>query len=75
MDLLDFGMKNQNSKSPVKKAAAKGALQIARLQADMYEHYLEKEEIPLPEDPDAAEAMLKRIQDELEKQPENTHTR
>ena len=60
MDLLEYGMKYESSSNPVKRTAAKGVLAAARLQADLYEHYLEKK-IPLsPEFGDDKE-MLERI--------------
>lgn len=61
MDLLNYGMKNQNSSSVVKRTVAKGALQAAKLQADLYEQYIEHKQIAVPEDPKGAEDMLHRI--------------
>lgn len=67
MDLLEFGMKNMDSESPVKKAAAKGALEVAKLHADLYEQYLEKK-LPIPENEEETKQMLKEIQEQIKAQ-------
>ncbi len=66
MDLLEFGIKNQNSPSAVKKGAARKALRFVKWQADRYEKKLEKEGIAVPENQDDAETMLERIYAALE---------
>lgn len=72
MDLLQFGMKNQNSSSVVKRKAAEGALQLVKWQADRYEQWLEKQEITIPETQDDTENMLQQIYAALEQQPAGT---
>lgn len=67
MDLLKFGMENNSSESAVKKALAKGALAAAKKQADLYEAYINKQEIELPEDPKTDEKMLEKIQERIAK--------
>ncbi len=67
MDLIEFGLENQDSKSPLKRAAAKSALAAAKAQADLYDKYIERKNIPLPEDPDETAEMLKRIREEIDK--------
>ncbi len=67
MDLLEFGLENQDSKSPLKKAAAKGALAAVRAQADLYEKYIERKNIPVPDDLEENEKMLEKIRKEIQK--------
>lgn len=67
MDLLKFGMENNSSESAVKKALAKGALAAAKKQADLYEAYVNKQEIEMPKDPKADEQMLEKIQERIAK--------
>lgn len=61
MDFLDFGMKNEQSGSPVRRALGKAALAAEKKRADLYEAALNKKNIPLPDDMDDA-AMLEKIQ-------------
>lgn len=61
MDLLDFGMKNRESKSWIRRSAAEVILGAAKLRADMYEWYLKKKEIHLLENPLRDKQMLQRI--------------
>ncbi len=49
MDLLEFGMENENSRSAVKRAMAQIALKAVKTKADMYEHYLESCPMSIPE--------------------------
>lgn len=61
MDLLEFGMENIESDSVVKRTLAKGALVMVKKGADLYERYLEEQEIEIPDDLEADEAMFARI--------------
>lgn len=72
MDLLQFGMKNQNSSNVVKRKAAEGALQLVKWQADRYEQWLEKREIVIPEAQGETETMLKQIYAAIEQQTAGT---
>ena len=60
MDLLEYGMKNENSSNRVTRAVARGTLAALRLQADLYEKYLEKK-IPLSPEFGDDQEMLERI--------------
>lgn len=66
MDLLEFGMKNKESGSAVKKTLARGALAAAKKKADLYEAYLEKHEIDIPQDTEEEERLLKQIQKKIQ---------
>lgn len=61
MDLLAYGMKNRDSKSGFRRAAAWGALQAAKLQANLYERRIEKKGIPVPDSREDTEQMLRSI--------------
>lgn len=63
MNLLVFGMKNENSESKVKRALAKGALAAAKKQADLTEAYVNRQRVELPESMEEDAAMLKRIRE------------
>lgn len=60
MDLLEYGMKNENSDNSITRAMAKGALAALRLHADLYEKYLERK-IPLSPEFGDDQEMLARI--------------
>lgn len=66
MDLLDFGMKNRDSKSKTRRIAAEAALAAERAKADIYEKYLEQKRLDLPDNPLRDEWMLQRILEEAE---------
>lgn len=70
MDFLDYGMKNEKSKSMLRRTLAKGALAVEKKRADLYEAYLEKKQISYSEDLKEAEALLARIKEEIAKQEE-----
>ena len=65
MDFLEYGMKNEKSSSAIKRVLAKGALAAARKQADLYEAYLNRKAIEIPEDPAADEEMLRKIREQI----------
>lgn len=68
MDLLEFGLENENSKSKVKKALAKGALAAAKKQADLTEAYVNRQKIDIPEGAREDEELLARIRAEIDSQ-------
>ena len=65
MDLLEFGMENEKSKSTVKKALAHAALAVEKKKADLYEQYLEKN-VSLPEDD--SDVMLQKIREQIKEE-------
>lgn len=65
MDLLEFGMENKDSKSKIKRVLAKGALEAAKKQADLYEAYIERQEIEFPDDSQENAALLHSIYEKL----------
>lgn len=69
MDLLEFGMENEKSESAVKRTLAKGALAAAKKQADLYEAYIMKQNVSIPEDAENDAAMLEAIREEIAQQP------
>ena len=66
MDLLEFGLRNRESDSAVKRKLAEAALEIVKKQADLYEKRLEKEEISFPDED--TEVLMNRIREEIEKE-------
>lgn len=64
MDLLKFGMENEKSRSPIRRMLGKGALAAEKKKADVYDEYLERK-ISVPEDAAGADALLKKIQEEI----------
>ena len=60
MDLLEYGMKYENSRNRVTRTMAKGVLAALQLQADLYEKYLEQK-IPLSPEFGDDQEMLSRI--------------
>lgn len=66
MDLLKFGMENEESKKVSKRIAAKAALAAERIKADVYEKYLEMKHPDLPENPLRDQLMLQRILEQAE---------
>lgn len=73
MDLLEFGMRCADSKSPVKQIAAKAALAAAKKQADRCEAYVMRQRISIPEDTQENAAVLERIYKRIaEKSPAGT---
>lgn len=66
MDLLEYGMKYENSSNGARRVAARGALAALRLQADLYEKYLEKK-IPLSPEFGDDQEMLARILERVQK--------
>lgn len=60
MDLLEYGMKYENSRNRVTRTMAKGVLVALQLQADLYEKYLEQK-IPLSPEFGDDQEMLSRI--------------
>lgn len=69
MDLLEFGMEYEKSGSAVKRTLAKGALAAAKKQADLYEAYIMKQNVSIPEDSEDDAAMLEAIREEITQQP------
>ena len=66
MDLLKFGLDNKDSNSVVKRKLAEAALEMVKKQADLYEKYLEKEDISIPDED--TEELLRKIREEIEKE-------
>lgn len=66
MDLLDFGMENIESKSMVKRAAAKAALMAEKKKTDLYEMYLKQKPFDILENPLRDQQMLQRILEQAE---------
>ena len=60
MDLLEYGMKYENSRNRVTRAMAKGVLAALQLQADLYEKYL-SQNIPLSPESGDDQEILSRI--------------
>lgn len=60
MDLLEYGMKNENSNNRMTRTLAKGVLAALQLRADFYEKYLERK-IPLSPEFGDDQEMLARI--------------
>lgn len=65
MDLLEYGMKHEKSCRVWERMAAKGALTIVRVRADLYAARLEKR-IPLPQDSKRDQEMLAQILDNVQ---------
>ena len=65
VNLLEYGMKKEQSASPVERALAKGALAMARKQADLYESYLEHKSFVFPDDETEKEKMLRQIRERI----------
>lgn len=71
MDLLEMGMKYADSRSLMKRIAAKAALAAVKKQADCYEAYVMRQKVTIPEEGNDDAAMLdeicKKLQGEQEK--------
>lgn len=61
MNLLDFGMKYEKSRSRLLRKAAQAALRIEMKRADRCERRLEKKEIFFPDDAAQAAALFEQI--------------
>lgn len=70
MDLLEYGMQNEKSSSMVKRVMAQAALSAVKKKADLYELYLEKN-VPVPDNPGDAEAMLQKIKERIAAESES----
>lgn len=68
MDLLDFGMKNEQSDSRIRRTLARAAIAAEKKKADLYEAALNKKDIPLPDDPEGDDAMLQKIKEAISEQ-------
>ncbi len=68
MDLLDFGMKNEQSDSRVRRTLARAAIAVEKKKADLYEAALNKKDIPVPENAEDDAAMLQRIKEAIAEQ-------
>lgn len=68
MDLLDFGMKNEQSDSRVRRTLARAAIAVEKKKADLYEAALNKKDIPLQENAEEDAAMLQRIKEAIAEQ-------
>ncbi|MDO4345352.1 MAG: hypothetical protein Q4C50_11170 [Eubacteriales bacterium] len=68
MDLLDFGMKNEQSDSRIRRTLARAAIAAEKKKADLYEAALNKKDIPLPDDPEGDAAMLQKIKEAIAEQ-------
>lgn len=68
MDLLEFGMENEQSDSRIKRTLAKAALAAEMKKADLYEATLNKKDIPVPDDAETDAAMLQKIKEALSEQ-------
>ncbi len=68
MDLLDFGMKNGQSNSRVRKTLARAAIAVEKKKADLYEAALNKKDIPVPENAEDDAAMLQKIKEAIAEQ-------
>lgn len=71
MDLLEIGMRYTDSRSLMKRIAAKAALAAAQKHADHYEAYVMRQKITIPKEGSDDAAMLdeicKKIQGKQEK--------
>ncbi len=68
MDVLDFGMKNEQSDSRVRRTLARAAIAVEKKKADLYEAALNKKDIPLQENAEEDAAMLQRIKEAIAEQ-------
>ncbi len=68
MDLLEFGMKNEQSDSRVRRTLARAAIAVEKKKADMYEAALNKKDIPIPENAEDDAAMLQKIKEAIAEQ-------
>lgn len=64
MDWLKLGMDYEKSDSIIKRTLAKGVLMAEKKYADLYEVYVTKQEVQIPEEQEADTCMLKRILEE-----------
>ncbi len=69
MNLLEYGMKYRNSKSKMRRLAAKCALGIEKHKADRYEARINKRMRAVSQDPEEAAALLRSIREQLAQQP------
>lgn len=67
MDFLQYGMDNEKSESPVKRALAAAALKIADTEADIYDAYLKRLDLGIPENPYADAWMRANLESEIRK--------
>ena len=65
VNLLEYGIKKEQSASPIERALAKGALAAARKKADLYEAYLERRPLVFPDDETEKEKMLQQIKEKI----------
>ena len=68
MNFLEYGLRHKNSVSKVQRMVAKCLLKIEIWKADRYEDRLNKKHIPVPDDPDGTDALLRAIRDQIERQ-------
>lgn len=68
MDLLEFGMRCADSKSAMKRIAAKAALAAAKKHADRYEVYVMRKKITIPENTQENAAVLEKIYKKIAEQ-------
>lgn len=68
MDLLEIGMKYADSRSLMKRIAAKAALAAVKKQADCYEAYVMRQKITIPEEGRDDAAMLDEICQKIARQ-------
>lgn len=66
MSMLDFGMKNREDRSLIKRSIARMILWFARKYADGYERYLKRQDLDLLENPLRDRQMMQRIREQAE---------
>lgn len=72
MDFLEYGLKNKDSTSILRRRLAQILLAIERKRADLYEAHLDGKEIRLPEDPEADRLLLQKIREQVLTQSQDT---
>lgn len=65
MDLLEYGMKNEKSASPLRRKLARGILELEKKKADRYEEMISRKQISFPDGPWQDEMLLRRIRERI----------
>ncbi len=65
MNILEYGMKYENSNSKMRRIVAKCILEIEKRRADLCEVRMNKKQITVSQNPEEAAAMLQSIRNQI----------